>query len=110
MFIYGSKSCGFKTEQMVLWLFGWWDSKWWYVFLVTYFVLSNKDRIYEVVDIKENGRPVNPPEYLVSLLIFGALRHINGTDELVEMAKFHQKFRYACGDLQPSGRVLRKFM
>ena len=98
------------------------QSKWYYgclddeipsddiVFLVTYFVLSNKDRIYEVVDIKENGRPVNPPEYLVSLLIYGALRHINGTDELAEMAKFHQKFRYACGDLQPSGRVLRKFM
>ncbi|AWX33231.1 transposase [Methanosphaera sp. BMS] len=98
------------------------QSKWYYgclddeipsddiVFLVTYFVLSNKDKIYEVVDIKEKGRPVNPPEYLVSLLIYGALRHIDGTDELAEMARFHQKFRYACGDLQPSGRVLRKFM
>ena len=80
------------------------------VFLLTYFVLSNKDGIYEVVDIKEKGRPVNPPEYLVSLLIYGAFRHVDGTDELAEMARFHQKFRYACSDLQPSGRVLRKFM
>ncbi|MBQ6444664.1 MAG: transposase [Methanosphaera sp.] len=62
------------------------------------------------MDIKEKGKPVNPPEYLVSLLIYGALRHVDGTDELAEMARFHQKFRYAYGDLQPSGRVLRKFM
>ena len=80
------------------------------VFLVTYFVLSNKDMIYEIVDIKKRGRPVNPPEYMVALLIYGALRHIDGTDELAEMAQYHQKFRYVCGDLKPSGRVLRKFI
>jgi transposase len=66
--------------------------------------------IYEIVDIKERGRPVNPPEYMIALLIYGALRHIGGTDELAEMAEFHQKFRYVSGDLKPSGRVLRKFM
>lgn len=80
------------------------------VFLVTYFVLSNKDMIYEFVDVKERGRPINPPEYMIALLIYGALRHIDGTNELAEMAEFHQKFRYVSGDLKPSGRVLRKFI
>ena len=80
------------------------------VFLVTYFVLSNKDMIYEFVEVKKRGRPINPPEYMIALLIYGALRHINGTDELAEMAEFHKKFRYVSGDLNPSGRVLRKFI
>ena len=72
--------------------------------------MSKKDIIYELIDIKERGRPVNPPEYIIALLIYGALRHINGTDDLTEMAEFHQKFRYVSGDLKPSGRVLRKFI
>ena len=42
---------------------------------------------------------------MIALLIYGALRHINGTDELAEMAEYHQKFRYVSGDLKPSGRV-----
>ena len=42
---------------------------------------------------------------MIALLIYGALRHINGTGELAEMAEFHQKFRYVGGDLRPSGRV-----
>ena len=63
--------------------------------------------IYEFVDVKKRGRPINPPEYMIALLIYGALRHINGTDELAEMAEFHKKFRYVVGDLKPSGRVLR---
>lgn len=80
------------------------------VFLVTYFILSNKDMIYEFVDVKERGRPINPPEYMVALLVYGAIRHVKGTEELAEMAEFHQKFKYISGDLKPSGRVLRKFM
>lgn len=80
------------------------------VFLVTYFVLSNRNMIYEFVDVKTRGRPINPPEYMIALLIYGALRHINGTDDLAEMAEFHNKFRYVSGDLKPSGRVLRKFI
>ena len=47
---------------------------------------------------------------MIALLIYGALRHINGTDELAEMAEYHQKFRYVSVDLKPSGRVLRKFV
>ena len=72
------------------------QSKWYYdcldddipsddiVFLVTYFVLSNKDLIYEFVDVKKRERPINPPKYMIELLIYGALRHINETDELAK--------------------------
>lgn len=47
---------------------------------------------------------------MITLLIYGALRHINGTDELAEMTEFHKKFKYVSEDLEPSGRVLRKFI
>ena len=60
------------------------------VFWVTYFVLSNKDRIHETIGIKERERPINPPEYILALLIYSTLCYINGTDELAEIAKFHQ--------------------
>lgn len=35
--------------------------------------------IYEFVDIKERGRPINPPEYMITLLIYGALCRIDET-------------------------------
>ena len=60
-------------------------------------------------DIKWICKLFNPPEYILSLLIYGTLRHINGTDELAD-GSVSSEIQNVCCDLQYSRRVLRKLM